>query len=122
MCRSVASQWQSTRSTCFARHLAEFFGRQFAADDALAKRRVSLVFQVDELFSLQLAFGLPNCAWTACSIAFARLTIKSIAEDMTSRIIEMGEVIGILTGTRIAYETVVDKVGALFSRNVTEKS
>ena len=71
---------------------------------------------------MQLAFGLSNCAWAACSIAFARLTIKSIAEDMTSRIIEMGEVIGILTGTRIAYETVVDKVGALFSRNVTEKS
>ena len=48
MCRSVASQWQSTRSTCFARHLAEFFRRQFTADDALAKGRVSLVFQVDE--------------------------------------------------------------------------
>ena len=48
--------------------------------------------------------------------------IKSIAEDMTSRIIEMGKVIGILTGTRIAYETVVDKLGALFSRNVTKKS
>ena len=48
--------------------------------------------------------------------------IKSITEDMTSRIIEMGEVIGTLTSTGIAYETIIDKLGALSSRNVTKRN